>query len=181
MLFRSRFFNHGYAEELLSGLTEDDYIAYTADPVTLEEIDNQLIDNALNQWCVEHQRAYGYYPTEEEYQQARDRIKYNLLDKGNERFIQFRKSVLDDMSYFIRFDMTQEAVDTKLRSDALIAVKNDPTSDKSKSKIEDELLSLQGLNPRNYDKSKEEKINESQQPTPRGKFPNSLFQTEGGY
>jgi hypothetical protein len=35
-------------------------------------------------------------------------------------------------------------------------MKNDPTSTKSKQKIEDELLALQGLVPANYDKSPEE-------------------------
>jgi hypothetical protein len=66
------------------------------------------------------------------------------------------------MEWMLDFDMTAEAYDTKLRSDALIAIKNDPNTTKSKAKIEDELLTMQGVNPLSLDKSAEEKAQEEE-------------------
>jgi alpha-glucuronidase len=66
------------------------------------------------------------------------------------------------MEYYLEFDITEEAVDYKGRTSALMSIKADPTSTKSKAKVEDELLALYGLNPRQYDKTPEE-IQQSQQ------------------
>lgn len=46
--------------------------------------------------------------------------------------------------------------------DTLNAMRSDPASSKSKSKIEDELISMAGLNPSQYDKTEEELAQEEQ-------------------
>lgn len=151
-----RLFNNGYSDDVVNELDEKEVVAIMGDPTQLQEIDAYLIDNAMNQWAIDTKNATGMYPTEEEYAQTREAVHQELMAQGDMRFPQMKKALLKDMEYMIDFDMTPEAFDYKGRFDSLMGMKNDPTSTKSKGKIEDEILSLQGLNPRAYDKSKEE-------------------------
>lgn len=156
-----RLFNNGYAQDIVDELDEEEAIAIIGDPTMLEEFDNHLIDNAINKWALEVKNETGMYPMEEEIAMNKERLHSELMEQGDMRFPQFKKDLLKGMDWMIEFDMTAEAFDVKLRSDALLAMKNDPTTTKSKAKIEDELLSLQGLNPRAYDKTAEEREEET--------------------
>jgi len=151
-----RLFNNGYAQDIVDELDEQEVVAILGDPTQLEEMDNFLIENAVNGWALEVKNSTGMYPSEEEFVQAREQLKQELLDQGDMRFPQIKKTLLKEMQTMVDFDISQEAFDYKGRFDALTAMKNDETSTKSKGKIEDEILSLQGLNPRAYDPSKEE-------------------------
>lgn len=155
-----RLFNNGYAQDIIDELDEEEAVVIVGDPTMLEEFDKHLIDNAINKWALDTKNATGMYPLPEEIEMNREQLHTQLMELGDMRFPQFKKELLKDMEWMIEFDMTQEAFDIKQRSDALIAIKADPTSTKSKAKLEDELLSLQGLNPRAYDKSAEEKAEE---------------------
>lgn len=155
-----RLFNNGYAQDIIDELDEEESVAIVGDPTMLEEFDKHLIDNAINKWALDTKNATGMYPLPEEIEMNREQLHAQLMEQGDMRFPQFKKALLKDMEWMVEFDMTQEAFDIKLRSDTLISMKNDPTSTKSKAKIEDELLSLQGANPRAYDKSAEEKAEE---------------------
>ena len=151
-----RLFNNGYAEDVIDELDEKELVAIIGDPTQLQEFDKDLVDNAVNKWALDTKNATGLYPSPEEIVQVRDGIAMDLQKNGDMRFPEIKKSLIKDMELLIEFEMQQEAFDYKLRSDALLAIKNDPTSTKSKAKIEDELLALQGLNPRQYDKTPEE-------------------------
>jgi hypothetical protein len=151
-----RLFNDGYSDDILDELDEKELVAIIGDPTQLQEIDKYLVEEAMNKWALEVKNTTGMYPTEEQFVQSKEQVHASLMEQGDMRFPEFKKQMLKDMDYMFEFEVTQEAFDTKLRSDALIAMKNDPTSTKSKQKIEDELLVLQGLVPANYDKSPEE-------------------------
>lgn len=158
-----RLFNNGYAQDIIDELDEEEAVAIVGDPTMLEEFDKHLVDNAINKWALDIKNATGMYPLPEEIEMNREQLHTQLMEQGDMRFPQFKKSLLKDMEWMVEFDMTQEAFDIKQRSDALIAMKSDPASTKSKAKLEDELLSLQGLNPRQYDLSAEEKAQKEQE------------------
>jgi hypothetical protein len=160
--FIKRLFNNGYADDIIEELDEKEAVAIVGDAKQLEEIDKYLVDNALNKWALEYKNALGMYPTEDEYLIVQEELRNNLREQGDMRFPEFKKAMLEGMEYLFEFDITQEAFDIKLRSDALIAMKNDSESTKSKAKLEDELLVLQGLNPSAYDLSPEEKLERQQ-------------------
>jgi hypothetical protein len=151
-----RLFNNGYSEDIINEMDENEMVAIVGDPTALQEFDKMLIDNAMNKWVTDTYNATGVYPMEEEILVAREKIVQDLKEMGDTRFPQFKKELIKDMQWMTEFEITQEGFDSKFRSDALISIKNDPTTTKSKAKVEDELISLQGLNPRSYDKSKEE-------------------------
>jgi len=151
-----RLFNNGYSDDIVEELDEKELAAIVGDPTQLQEVDAYLIDEAMNKWALDTKNATGMYPTQEEYIMNKEAVQTELMDQGDMRFPEFKKQLLKDMDLLFEFSVTQEAFNTKLRSDALLAMQNDPESTKSKAKIEDELLSLQGLNPRQYDKSPEE-------------------------
>lgn len=155
-----RLFNNGYAQDIIDELDEEEAVVIVGDPTMLEEFDKHLIDNAINKWALDTKNATGMYPLPEEIEMNREQLHAQLMEMGDMRFPKFKKELLKDMEWMVEFDMTQEAFDIKQRSDVLIALKNDQTTTKSKAKLEDELLSLQGLNPRAYDKSAEEKAEE---------------------
>jgi hypothetical protein len=160
--FIKRLFNNGYADDIIEELDEKEAVAIVGDAKQLEEIDKYLVDNALNKWALEYKNALGMYPTEDEYLIVQEELRNNLREQGDMRFPEFKKAMLEGMEYLFEFDITQEAFDIKLRSDVLIAMKNDSESTKSKAKLEDELLVLQGLNPSAYDLSPEEKLERQQ-------------------
>ncbi len=151
-----RLFNNGYAEDIINELEEAEVISIIGDPKMLQEMDKEHIDMIMNEWAFKVEQITGQFPSEEEYEAEKERLTMDVKNLGDTRFPEFKKEIIKGMEYMFDFEITGEAFDTKLRSDALIAMKNDPTSTKSKSKIEDELLSLQGLTPSNYDKSPEE-------------------------
>lgn len=155
-----RLFNNGYAEDILDELDEKELVAITGDPTQLEELDAFLLDEAMNKWAESVKNTAGIYPTEEEFMQVKEQLKQDLIKLGDTRFPAIKKAFIKDMEYLIEFDMTGESVDNKARFDALSSIKNDPGSTKSKAKVEDEILHLQGLNPRNYEKTAEEKAQE---------------------
>jgi len=151
-----RLFNNGYADDIWEEIDENELTAVVGDPVQLEEMDNFYLDNAMNVWALEIKKQTGMYPEIEEFTANREIVKQELQAQGDTRFPAIKKSIAKDMEYLFEFDITDESVDTKGRFDALLAMKNDPLSTKSKAKIENEILNLQGLNPRQYDKSPEE-------------------------
>jgi len=151
-----KLFNNGYEQDIWDEIDENELTAIIGNPTQLEELDKFLIDTAMNKWAIDVKESTGMYPTEEEYAANREAVHQELMEQGDMRFPEIKKAIAKDMEYLIEFDMTQESVDTKGRFDALTALKNDPTSTKSKAKIEDEILGLQGLNPRSYDRSPEE-------------------------
>ena len=157
-----RLFNNGYADDIIDELSEQETVAISGEPSMLEEFDNMLIENACNKWALEVKNTIGIYPTKEEYDREYNRIKLELAEQKDMRFPKFKKELLKDMEYYLEFDITEESVDYKGRTSALMSIKADPTSTKSKAKVEDELLALYGLNPRQYDKTPEE-IQQSQQ------------------
>jgi len=159
-----RLFNKGYAQDIIKAMSEKEVVAIVGDPTALVEFDNMLVDNAMNDWAIKYKEATGMLPTEEEFMQIKDSLSQELKQQGDTRFPKFKKELVKDMEYLLTFEIQQESFDYKLRSDALLAIKNDPESTKSKAKVEDELLTLQGLNPRQYDKTEEELQQEQMQP-----------------
>lgn len=153
-------FNNGYSEDIINEIDEKDMIAIVGDPRELTEIDKVFLDNAVNKWAMDVKNQTGLYPSEEEYIGVYEQVKTELQGMGDTRFPAIKKEILKDMEWYIDFDMKDESFDYKTRMEALNSIKNDPESTKSKAKVEDELLSTMGMNPRAYDKSAEEKAEE---------------------
>jgi hypothetical protein len=151
-----RLFNNGYKDDILEEIDENEMTAIMGDPAQMEELDKMLVDNAVAKWAQEMKNEMGMYPSEAEMLAVREAIEMDLAAQGDMRYPEIKKALLKDMNWMLVFEFTQEAFDTQGRYNALLAIKNDPQSTKSKAKIEDEILNLQGLNPRQYDLSAEE-------------------------
>lgn len=152
----TRLMQHGYAQDMVEDLTEMEFINITGDARNLKEIDRVLTDNAMNDWMVKTKEATGMYPSPEEEMMVREQIDMELSSLGEMRFPQIKKEMIKQMSFFIEWNFVDESIDIKQRMDTLNAMRADPASTKSKSKIEDELISLAGLNPTQYEKTEEE-------------------------
>lgn len=158
----TKLMQHGYAQDMISDLTEMELINIIGDPRQLKEIDGILIDNAINGWVIKTKEATGMYPNDQEIMTIRQQIEADLSQLGNSRWPEIKKELTDKMNFFVEWNFVDESVDMKQRIDTLNAMKADPTSTKSKAKIEDELISLAGLNPMSYNKSDEELAAEEQ-------------------
>lgn len=151
-----RLFNNGFSEDIWAEIDEEELTAIIGTPAELVELDKILIDKAMEDWALAYKENSGMYPAQEEYDAVYENLKQELISQGDTRFAEIKKKITKDMKYMFEFEMTQEGFDYKARYEALAGMKNDPNSTKSKEKIEDEILTLQGLNPMNYAKSKEE-------------------------
>lgn len=148
-----KLFNMGYAQDIVEQLDQEQVVAITGDNSQLEQLDMILIDNAVNNWLAEIKKTGGRYPTPEEVQEEKERLKQDMKELGDSRFPEIKKQLLDDLPYLVEFGTQQEAYDTKFRSDALLAMLADPNFTGSRKKVYDELFVSQGLNPREYDKT----------------------------
>jgi hypothetical protein len=158
----TRLMQNGYMQDMLEDLTENELINIVGDPRQLKEIDGILIDNAINDWVVKTKEATGMYPAEEEIMMVRQSIEQDLSQLGTTRFPSIKKELTSKLNFFIEWNFVDESIDMKQKMDTLNAIKNDQASSKSKAKIEDELLSMAGLNPMQYAKTEEELALEEQ-------------------
>lgn len=152
----TRLMQHGYAQDMIDDLTEKGLVDITGDIRSLKEIDKILTDNAINNWMRKTKEATGMYPSPEEEYMAREQIDAELSSLGSMRFPEIKKEMIKQMSFFIEWNFVDESVDYKQKMETLNAMRSDPNSSKSKSKIEDELISMAGLNPTQYEKTEEE-------------------------
>lgn len=157
-----RLMRNGYADDIIDDLSEESLIEISGDVRMLEEIDTALIDNAINAWVKETHDTLGYYPMGEEVEMVRQQLTQDLRAMGGSRFPEIKKELFKNMNVYLDWNIVDESIDYKQRMETLNAMKNDPTSTKSKAKIEDALISDAGLNPRQFDKSAEELAQEEQ-------------------
>ena len=158
----NRLMRDGYAQDIVDQLTEKEFIRISGDVRNLKEIDKILIDNVINDWYVKTKEATGMYPPDEEVMLVRQTIEQDITALGESRFPEVKKEMFKEIDTYLEWSFVDESVDMKQRFETLNAMKNDPQSSKSKSKIEDELISLSGLNPANYDKTEEELMAEEE-------------------
>lgn len=158
----TRLMQNGYANDMVNDLTEMEFVNITGDIRDLKEMDRILTDNAVNNWVRKTKESTGIYPSPEEETMVRQQIEMELASLGSSRFPQIKKEMLKQMNFFIEWNFVDESVDYKQKMDTLNAMRSDPQSSKSKSKIEDELISMAGLNPAQYDKTEEELAKEEQ-------------------
>jgi len=158
----TRLMQNGYANDMVNDLTEMEFVNITGDIRDLKEMDRILTDNAVNNWIRKTKESTGIYPSPEEEMMVRQQIEMELASLGSSRFPQIKKEMLKQINFFIEWNFVDESVDYKQKMDTLNAMRSDPQSSKSKSKIEDELISMAGLNPAQYDKTEEELAQEEQ-------------------
>ena len=158
----TRLMQNGYANDMVNDITEMEFVNITGDIRDLKEMDRILTDNAVNNWVRKTKESTGIYPSPEEETMVRQQIEMELSSIGSSRFPQIKKEMLKQMNFFIEWNFVDESVDYKQKMDTLNAMRSDPQSSKSKSKIEDELISMAGLNPAQYDKTEEELAQEEQ-------------------
>ncbi len=158
----TRLMQNGYANDMVNDITEMEFVNITGDIRDLKEMDRILTDNAVNNWIRKTKESTGIYPSPEEETMVRQQIEMELSSLGSSRFPQIKKEMLKQMNFFIEWNFVDESVDYKQKMDTLNAMRSDPQSSKSKSKIEDELISMAGLNPAQYDKTEEELAQEEQ-------------------
>lgn len=158
----NRLMLHGYAQDMIDELSESDIVGITGDIRSLKELDTLLIDNAINSWMLESKDKLGYYPIDEEVAMVRKQIEKDIQDLGSTRYVEVKKALFDLIKLNIEWNFVDESIDMRQKMDTLNALRADPTSTKSKAKIEDELVSLAGLNPSQYEKTPEEIAKEEQ-------------------
>jgi len=155
-------FQNGYFEDILNELDEQEFNAIIGDPRQLVEVDNFLVDNAMNKWASDMKEATGMYPTEEKYGQVREQVMAQLAKMDDMRFPDLKKEMLKGVDSFIEFYVTNESFDKKSKVETLVGIKNDPNSTKNKEAVEDTILDLLNENPRQYDKTPEQKAMEAE-------------------
>jgi hypothetical protein len=151
-----KLFHDGYAQDILEEIDEKEFLAIVGDPAQLEAIDAFYTNNAMNSWALDVKNKTGRYPDQVEFEAVEQMLRGELRKLGDTRFPQFKKEIVKDLEYMFEFEITDESFNAIGRSQALMAIKADPMSTKSKARIEDELILMQGLNPRNFDKTPEE-------------------------
>lgn len=175
--FVVRLFQNGYFETIIDELDSNEMVSIVGDPKELQELDEFLVDNAVNDWAnKELKKAKNANDVENIWAAAdseKEKLKEELRSEGDTRFSQFKKSLLKEAEYFIEFYMTNEGFDKNVKIQNLTTLKQDPNFTGSRKAIENEIMDLMDLNPSLYQKTEEEgkqeeqeKMMEGQQMTP---------------
>lgn len=160
--FLRRLMMNGYLEDILNELEEEELTQMVGEPRELVEMDRFLVENAVNKWASDVKAKTGLYPPEEEYVAQKENLLFELRQGGDTRFPEFKKELLKGAKFMVDFYVTGESFDKRGKLEALAGMKNDPTSTKSKQKLEDAMLDLMNENPRQFDKTEEEKMAEAE-------------------
>jgi hypothetical protein len=164
--FLIQLFQNGYFEDIIDEITEEEITAIVGDPKQLEELDSVLVDTALRGNF--EQQLEGVQSTDQanalidNTMQQKQELMDGLKQHGDMRFPEIKKEILKDIEYYTEFYVNNETFDKKTMVDMLNSIKADPNSTKNKEAVEDQLFDLMNMNPRQFDKTPEQKAQEAE-------------------
>ncbi len=151
-------FRNGYIDTILDELDEKELVTIIGDPRELRESDTWFVEQAVNREFSRIYEETGKMPTEEEYKELKEAVLKELEINGDMRFVQLKKEILKDIDYIIEFYVTNEGFDKNIEIQTLQYMKND--TQLSTKAIDAAILDLLNKNPKQFEKTEEEKLEE---------------------
>lgn len=179
--FLQRLFMNGYFEDILDEMTVDKMIAFTGSPREIEELDRTLIDKAVNQKTQERYAAIEQMKSTEDdngnqvpgdvswdevqmlddlENAERKTLMEDFKTMGDKRWAELKKDMYESLQYVVEFYVNSETFDKTTKLEAYRNMLNDPNYQGSRKAVEDAIMDILNENPRQFDKTPEEKAQE---------------------
>lgn len=149
-------FQDFYLEQIVSELTEEEYVSITGSTRELEEMDKWLVENAVNASIVAEYNKTGVYPSQEEADFIMKSAFKGLKSLGKNRFPQITKEVLKDIDYYVEFYINNEGFDKAVKIQNMMQILQMDTT-LSREQIEAVIIDAMGENSKQFEKTDEEK------------------------
>lgn len=168
--FVQALFMNGYFEDIMDEISNEDMAAIVGDPKDLATLDKPLIENAVRQKTVERynyiQETKGEVTFDDVYmlqelEDAEIKVLTEELQKmGDTRWASVKKKLLKGLNYVIEFFVNNETFDKQSKLEMYQAMLANPNYSGSRKAIEDAIFDLMNENPRQFDKTPDEKAAE---------------------
>jgi hypothetical protein len=164
---------NGYFNDIIDELDKEELVAIVGDPKQLEELDRIMAEAKAEQSAIKRYNTLAQYnngevdfeqiATLENLKKAEtDYMVSEAQKQGDMRWAEIKKAMLKNIDTYIEFYVTNEPFDKRAKLDALLTMKADPYTTKSREAIEDSLLDILNENPRQFDKTPEENAAEAE-------------------
>ena len=166
----SQFIEELLLPSLFDNLKEGDIQRITGDPKELRILDDAYIDNKVNEGIIDFHKKHGYYPSVDEIEGQKQKIRKVYEKQGKDRWIKVKKSlfdpekILDSIEVFVTGEGFNKMVLAKQLNELLINYANVGGVNIDSDKIVAEVLDLMGLSSERFLRSQEEvsKLQEAQ-------------------
>jgi hypothetical protein len=168
--FLQRLFMNGYFEDILDEIDAQEMTAIIGDPKDLAEIDKTLIDKTVEKASADR---YNYiektkgdvdWNDVQILQDLEEAETKQLVEAfkvmGGTRWASIKKSLLKGFKYSVEFFVNSETFDKQAKLEFLNTRLADPNFTGSRKAVEDAIFDLMNENPRQFDKTAEEKAEE---------------------
>lgn len=155
--FLVELFEDFYFDVILDELSEKEMAQIVGTTGELEELDVYFIDNLVYAEAQKYKAEFGLYPTEDELDAERDRLKAEHARMGDMRFAEIKRELIENSEFTIEFYVNSERFDKAVQVQNILQVLQDPNYSGSRDKLYESLLDLLGLQGRNYRKTEKEK------------------------
>lgn len=168
--FLQTLFMNGYFEDILDGTTAREMVAISGSPQELSAIDAPLIKKAVRAKTEQRYNALAQmkgYVTWDEVDVLQDLEEAEIKELGEKfksmgdtRWSELKKDFLKGFRYVIEFFVNSETFDKQSKLEFLQMRLADPNFTGSRKAVEDAIFDLMDENPRQFDKTEEEKAQE---------------------
>lgn len=144
-------FEDGYMKTIIDELDQDELTAIIGDPRELKELDKYYVDNVVN-------REFANINDPEAYKAEKDKLMAEMEKNEDMRFVELKKELMKDLEYVVEFYVTNEGFDKNVDIQTLQFMKQDTAL--SKKAIDGSILDMMNENPKQFEKTDEEKLDE---------------------
>jgi hypothetical protein len=171
--FLTALFQNGYFEDIIDEIDEQEMVAIIGDPKELAELDRDFIENVVRQNSVKRYKemeklkgdvTWAEVQQLEDLEQAEiDDAMVRFAQNGDTRWAEIKKSIMKSVPHTVEFYVNSEGFDKQSKIENYQKMLADPTFTGSRKAVEDAIYDLMGENPRQFDKTEEEKKAEAEQ------------------
>jgi len=158
----SQFIEELLLPSLFDTLKDGDIQRITGDPKELQVLDEAYIDNKTNEEIVSYHKKNGYYPSKDEIESTKEKIRRVYRKQGKDRWIKVKKklfspeNLVDSIEVFVTGESFNKMVLSQQLNDLLMNYSNVAGVNIDSDKVVAEILDLMGLSSQRFLRSQEE-------------------------
>uniref|UniRef100_A0A6M3K8C6 Portal protein n=1 Tax=viral metagenome TaxID=1070528 RepID=A0A6M3K8C6_9ZZZZ len=158
----SQFIEELLLPSLFDTLKDGDIQRITGDPKELQVLDEAYIDNRTNEEIIKFHKKNGYYPSKDEIEYTKQKIRSVYRKQGKDRWINIKKklfsseNLVDSIEVFVTGESFNKMVLSQQLNDLLLNYSNVAGVNIDSDKIVAEILDLMGLSSQRFLRSQEE-------------------------
>lgn len=169
-IFLTELFDDFFLETILDEMTSEDWNLIMGDVTELKEIDRYLVEGAVKEKSIKRYTELEKMQGDVSWEQIQmledletaeiESLCVELEKKGSNRWAQLSKELLKNLNYIFEFYVNNESFDKNVKIQNMLTLR--ANTDLSTKRIDMTLMDLMGENPKQFEKTEQEKQEEMQ-------------------